>query len=146
MIKGLPGAMIAMYRMLSPITEAPTHPNQDRLDLVVSVFKQRLAAIGSSESQILDFEKQVNEFSAYWSGYEPTNWVYEYKQYDPTTENPSTALLRRRPEVLSHIPGENSIEIPQSMRSVDGQTRIQTAANVYSFATKHGLEAVNVQE
>jgi hypothetical protein len=146
MAKGLPGAMIAMYRMLSPITEAPTHPNQDRLDLVVSVFKQRLAAIGSSENQILDFEKQVNEFWAYWLAYEPTNWVYEYKQYDPTTDNPSTALLRRRPEVLSHIPGENSIEIPQSMRSVDGQTRIQTAANVYSFASKHGLEADNVQE
>jgi hypothetical protein len=94
--------------------------------------------INSSNAKIEDFENQVSELRKRWKLYQPINWVYERRQEEGSDENLSTALLRRKAEPLFQIPGDSSILIPQSMRSVDGQTDILPAANAYSFLSQDG--------
>ena len=138
MDKGLWGAIIALYRMLIPESQSPTSLDESIFDSVCSVFRDRIKFLGRSEEQRSDFEKQAAKLKRIWLFYKPTNWIYEWRQEEGSDENMSTALLRRRSEPLTHIPGDMSFNIPQSMRSVDGQTDIYSAANVYSFLAQDG--------
>jgi hypothetical protein len=138
MEKGLWGAIIALYRMRISMGLAPTVLDESAFDDAVKVFRERIILINSSNAKIEDFEKQALELRKRWMLYQPTNWVYERRQEEGSDENLSTALLRRKAEPLIQIPGDSSILIPQSMRSVDGQTDIFPAANVYSFLSQDG--------
>lgn len=138
MDKGLWGAIIAMYRMMIPESQSPTVLDESIFDEACSIFRKRIICIGRSDDQLKDFEKQAAKLKKIWLLYKPTNWIYERRQEEGSDENTSTALLRRRSEPLTHIPGDMSINIPQSMRSVDGQTDIYSAANVYSFLAQDG--------
>ena len=138
MEKGLWGALIALYRMKISIGQKPTVLDETIFDEAVHIFRERITLINSSNAKIADFENQVLALRKRWKLYQPTNWVYERRQEEGSDENLSTALLRRKAEPLIQIPGDSSILIPQSMRSVDGQTDIFPAANVYSFLTQDG--------
>jgi hypothetical protein len=133
MHKGLFGALIATYRMLIPEGQSPTKLDESIYDFVCEIFRKRILFLGGPSARIQDFEKQAQKLKRDWIRYKPTLWVYERKQEKGSIEVMSTALLRRRAEPLTHIPGDSSIVIPQSMRSVDGQTDIYSAANVYNF-------------
>jgi len=138
MEKGLWGALIALYRMKISMGQKPTVLDETIFDEAASVFRERIVLINSSNAKIADFESQVLALRKRWKLYQPTNWVYERRQEEGSDENLSTALLRRKAEPLIQIPGDSSIMIPQSMRSVDGQTDIFPAANVYSFLSQDG--------
>jgi len=138
MEKGLWGALIALYRMKISIGQKPTVLDETIFDEAVSIFRERINLINNSNANIADFENQVLALRKRWKLYQPTNWVYEKRQEEGSDENLSTALLRRKTEPLFQIPGDSSILIPQSMRSVDGQTDIFPAANVYSFLSQDG--------
>ena len=138
MEKGLWGALIALYRMRISIGQKPTVLDETVFDEAVNIFRERINLINSSNANIVDFENQVLALRKRWKLYQPTNWVYEKRQEEGSDENLSTALLRRKAEPLIQIPGDSSILIPQSMRSVDGQTDIFPAANVYSFLSQDG--------
>lgn len=133
MEKGLAGAFIALYRLRSQIGSSPKFVDLELFEETAEVFKTRLRVMQSPNSRLEDFETQINRLRNNWALYEPINWVYERNQEEGSDENLATALLRRRPEALEHIPGDSSINIPQSMRSVDGQTEIIPASNVYNF-------------
>lgn len=133
MEKGLAGAMIALYRMLGPVGMSPTHLDEELYETAAEVFRKRITLLNSSNARIEDFEKQVRDLKARWLLYEPTKWEYDMDQEMGKSDNPDTALLRRKIEKLTHMPGDSSIAIPQSMRNVDGQTDIIQAANPYNF-------------
>jgi len=135
MDKGLRGALIALYRVYGPIDASPTYLDEALFDRVVEILRTRMNFLKSSFTRIDDFERQVQDFKNEWLQYRPIQWVYEWlqEQEDKQSTNTSTALLRRRAKPLGDIRGDRSISIPQSMRDVDGQTKVETSSNVYSF-------------
>jgi hypothetical protein len=135
MDKGLRGALIALYRIYSPVDVSPTTLNEGLFEHVVEILRSRMKVLNSSFTRIDDFERQVLDFKQEWMQYRPIQWVYDWlqEQEDKTSNNTSTALLRRRAKPLGEIRGDRSINIPQSMRDVDGQTKVETSSNVYSF-------------
>ena len=140
MRKGLWGAIIGMYRMLISADKTPESLDEEAFSRAVSVLRERVTILNSSTTRIEDFEFQVSELKAKWESYKPLNWKYDSNQEMGSADNPSTALLRRRSEQMSHIYGDSSINIPQSMRTVDGQTDLLPAANAYSFDLKRMSE------
>jgi hypothetical protein len=139
MEKGLAGAVIALYRMWGKVDATPRILDVELFDRVVAVFRNRIEFLQSSNARLSDFERQISLLKAHWLQYQPTNWAYDRKQEMLNTDNLSTALLRRRQEPLVHIPGDSSINIPQSMRNVDGQTEVIPASNVYNFQDRLGV-------
>ena len=133
MEKGLMGAFVALYRLLGPSNSTPQQIDESRFNKVADVFRERIAKLDSSSARVEDFENRIRKLKADWERYSPIQWQYDPGQENGKSDNQSTALLRRRPERLDHIAGDLSETIPQSMRSVDGQTDIQPASNVYSF-------------
>jgi len=143
MDKGLRGALIALYRIYSPVDVSPTTLNEELFDHVVAILRSRMKVLNSSFTRIEDFERQVLDFKQEWLQYRPIQWVYDWlqEQEDKTSDNSSTALLRRRAKPLGEIRGDRSINIPQSMRDVDGQTKVETSSNVYSFDERLGVRS-----
>lgn len=140
MEKGLRGALIALYRIYSPVDVSPTTLNEETFEHVVEILRARMKFLNSSFTRIDDFERQVLDFKQEWNQYKPVQWVYDWlqEQEDKPSPNTSTALLRRRAKPLGDIRGDRSINIPQSMRDVDGQTKVETSSNVYSFESSLG--------
>ena len=143
MDKGLRGALIALYRIYSPIDASPTHLDEVIFDRVVEILRARMKFLKSSFTRLDDFERQVQDFKNEWIQYRPIQWVYDWlqEQLDKQSTNTSTALLRRGARPLGDIRGDRSITIPQSMRDVDGQTKVETSSNVYSFDSTVGGQA-----
>jgi len=140
MEKGLIGAFIALYRLMGPSNATPQKIDEARFALVADLFRARIQKLNSTNARVEDFENRISKFKADWERYEPIQWKYEPGQENGKSDNVATALLRRRPERLPQIPGDQSENIPQSMRSVDGQTDIQPASNVYSFLPSESEE------
>jgi hypothetical protein len=133
MEKGLAGAIIALYRMTGAVDASPTHLDLQRFEQAADVFRRRIEFLNSSNARMEDFERQIKDLRDRWTLYQPTKWAYDFDQETKKSDSQATALLRRRPEALGHIDGDSSITIPQSMRTVDGQTNIVPSANVYNF-------------
>lgn len=140
MEKGLRGALIALYRMYSPVNASPTQLDEILFDRIVEILRSRMKFLKSSFTRSDDFERQVQDFKSEWMQYRPIQWVYDWlqEQEDKQSTNTSTALLRRRAKPLGDIRGDRSITIPLSMRDVDGQTKVETSSNVYSFDASLG--------
>jgi hypothetical protein len=127
---GLPGALIALYRMTSPSNSTPDDIDWLRFDQAVMVLRERLQALGLASESELDFESQVKSLKSYMKAYIPSEWSYPYKaEYEGLFDgNEVPALMRGRREKLDPpVIKEKSMIIMTSMRSVDGQTVIRVA-------------------
>jgi len=129
--KGLEGALLAHYRMTTPLGQSPLEPQLPEFNSSSEVFVNRAATIGVSEEAIGDLNGTVGRFRKLWSAYKPAQWAYKWGQMDLGTEDLETALLRRSTKEMTHIPGDQSHLIPFSMRSVDNQTYLLPQSNVY---------------
>lgn len=124
---GLKGAIIAMYRMSSPDSAAPNTVDWAKFDDAVQVMRHRISKLDVSDQSKLDFEKQVAKLRQYWKAYGPSEWGYSYQeQYIKHDEATVPALMRGRREPLApQVAGDKSIMVMTSMRSVDGQTKLE---------------------
>jgi hypothetical protein len=124
---GLKGAIISMYRMSTPDTSKPNDMDWDKFDSAVQVLRGRVSQLDQNDQSVLDFEKQVANLREYLAVYGPTEWGYTYREqyvaHDPATQ---PALMRGRREPLyPQVAGDKSIMVMTSMRSVDGQTKLE---------------------
>lgn len=132
--KGLIGAVLAHYRMTTPITAAATAPDELAIKRSVAVFRNRFINQGAEEETLADFENRIEQFKEVWEVYEPTKWEYSLdQQKNKYPDDQDTALLRGQKEPLAGIEGDRSMFVPNSMRTVDGQTNLVLEANPYSF-------------
>jgi hypothetical protein len=97
-------------------------------------MRQRISKLDVSDQSLFDFEKQVKNLRDYMDAYSPSEWAYtyreQYKEHDPATQ---PALMRGRREPLHpQVAGDKSIMVMTSMRSVDGQTKLEIQAP-YAF-------------
>jgi hypothetical protein len=131
---GLKGAIISMYRMSTPDDYRPNDIDWNKFEEAVEVMRQRISKLQVNDQSLLDFEKQVKNLRAYMEVYSPSEWAYtyreQYKEHDPATQ---PALMRGRREPLHpQVAGDKSIMVMTSMRSVDGQTKLEIQAP-YAF-------------
>jgi hypothetical protein len=124
---GLKGAIIAMYRMSTPDSSTPNKVDWAKFDDAVQVMRDRISKLDVSDQSKIDFEKQVANLKQYWQAYGPSEWGYSYQeQYIKHDEATVPALMRGRREPLSpQVAGDKSIMVMTSMRSVDGQTKLE---------------------
>lgn len=132
MDKGLIGATLALYRLWAPVTQGPELILEDIWEKAVETMRQRLVSTGNAKN--LDaFESILSNFQSTWEAYSPTRWVYSYGQENGNTEDMTLALLRSNPVPPLHVFGDQSFLVPNSMRTVDGQTGIRPVADPYSM-------------
>jgi len=131
---GLWGAILSMYRMKNVESSKPDSIASDVWDEAVQLMRDRIHANTNDSEKLEDFEALVRELKLKWGGYLPPRWAYT-----PTEENDGIykepyepALMRFGKVKLRGFPNEGSIQIPASMRSVDGQTEIIVSHNPYS--------------
>jgi hypothetical protein len=124
---GLKGAVIAMYRMSTPDSATPNAVDWAKFDYAVQVMRHRISKLDVNDQSKLDFEKQVAKLRQYWKAYGPSEWGYSYQeQYIKHDEATVPALMRGRREPLApQVAGDKSIMVMTSMRSVDGQTKLE---------------------
>lgn len=134
--KGLLGAILAHYRMTTPMDIQPTQPDHNAFLKSVSVLRKRGELVQAIGGDLTDFEKSVESLEAEWVSYKPAKWSYTRSQESPETDDYETALLRATTKEMTHIPGDKSVLIPVSMRSVDNQSYLLPLSNVYSSDDK----------
>jgi hypothetical protein len=135
MRQGLGGAVISLYRALLEVNASATTINTVVFEEVAEVMRQRMQFANQDPRVSKDFEDQIDELRKRWKRYQPAKWDYSSDQEDGDPADQDTALMRRRRESLSsYINGDDSIRVPTSMRSVDGQTQLLLSANPYSHA------------
>lgn len=135
MRQGLGGAVISLYRALLEVNASATTINTVVFEEAVEVMRKRMQFANQDPRVAKDFEDQIDELRKRWKRYQPAKWDYSYDQEDGDPTDQDTALMRRRRESLSSsINGDDSIRVPTSMRSVDGQTQLLLSANPYSHA------------
>jgi hypothetical protein len=131
---GLKGAIISMYRMSTPDEYKPNGIDWGKFEEAVEVMRQRISKLDVNDQSLFDFEKQVKNLRDYMEAYSPSEWAYTYREqyieHDPATQ---PALMRGRREPLHpQVVGDKSIMVMTSMRSVDGQTKLEIQAP-YAF-------------
>jgi hypothetical protein len=131
---GLKGAIIAMYRMSVPDDATPEAMDWDKFDRAVDVLRTRISKLDVALQSQMDFEKQARNLKEYWAAYRPSTWGYSYQEqyvkHDPAAV---PALMRGRREPLKpQVAGDKSIMVMTSMRSVDGQTKLEISSP-YAF-------------
>jgi len=124
---GLKGAIISMYRMSTPDDNKPNEIDWEKFEAAVQVMRLRISKLAVSDQSLIDFEKQVRNLREYIEAYSPSEWAYTYREqyvlHDPATQ---PALMRGRREPLKpQVAGDKSILVMTSMRSVDGQTKLE---------------------
>lgn len=124
---GLKGAILSMYRMSTPDATKPNDMDWSKFDAAVQVLRERVSQLELNDQNVLDFERQVKNLKEYIEAYGPTEWSYTYREqyvaHDPATQ---PALMRGRREPLHpQVIGDKSIMVMTSMRSVDGQTKLE---------------------
>lgn len=133
--KGLIGAILAHYRMTTPIDQASLVPDDSAFERSLGVLETRARVSGASDKSISDLTLSAERFRAKWAAYRPARWKYSQAQLDAGTEDMETALLRGSIKSPQHIFGDQSELIPTSMRTVDDQTFLLPHSNVYSTTT-----------
>jgi hypothetical protein len=135
--KGLAGAIISLYRGSGSSDQTPSVVNESRLDVIKSIFEERLIAIKASDKTFEDFEQEFEAFIELWKAYEPEKWAYSKDQeLSITNEDHSTALMRTRVPRVSSVATDLSIQAPNSMRSVDSVATLAILPNTYPYASQ----------
>jgi hypothetical protein len=132
MEKGLVGATMALYRAWSPSDIEPTTRDDAVWDRAVGTMRERLLAT-SNPDNLEAFEKILRDFRARWIAYGPSKWSYSIAQESGATDDASLALFRGAQSPPEHIFGDQSVFVPNSMRTVDGQTGVRAVADPYSL-------------
>jgi hypothetical protein len=131
---GLVGALLSHYRMTCLSEALPSSVNEDVFLKSVEVLRTRLQGQSPDALKLADFEKQVLELKAHWKRYGPGRWNYSMEEEKGAIPaNPAPALMRSRREPLIDYPADESMLVPSSLRSVDGQTEIKVSHNPYVF-------------
>lgn len=138
---GLVGALLSAYRMLSSETSPSEAPSESKFLQAAEVIKARLSVISPDPEKLADFEKQINKFKRHWQNYTPPRWNYSMdEESGDVPDHPAPALMRGRRERLADFPGDQSVMVPRSLRSVDGQTELRVSHNPYAFTTQEEVE------
>jgi hypothetical protein len=140
MEKGLLGAVLAHYRMTIPTSTSASKPNHELFAVSTGVLRERLIQTSPAPETLADFDARISNFIAQWERYEPSKWEYSWDQLNAKegAQNQDTALMRGEKEPLATVEGDHSIFVPNSMRTVDGQTTLALEANPYSFQQEGG--------
>jgi hypothetical protein len=134
MRRGLSGAILSYYRMKATQDNVPDVLIDQIWDEAVEVMTKRISASTSDPQKIQDFNSLVNHLKRDWLGYLPPRWAYTPTEESGTYKEPfKPALMRFGKDRLKGFPGEGSIQVPASMRSVDGQTEVLISHNPYAF-------------
>lgn len=131
---GLKGAIISMYRMSTPDNHKPDSIDWEKFEAAAEVMRLRISSLDVNDQNLIDFEKQVKNLRNYMEAYSPSEWAYTYReQYIMHDNATQPALMRGRREPLRpQVAGDKSILVMTSMRSVDGQTKLEIQSP-YSF-------------
>jgi hypothetical protein len=134
---GLVGALLSYYRMTNSMNATPENVSDTVFDSAVAVLRARLDDQSTDVNKLADFEKQVKDLKEKWARYQPGRWNYSFdEEKGLIPDNPAPALMRARREPLIDYPQDESVLVPSSLRSVDGQTEIKISHNPYAFYTE----------
>jgi hypothetical protein len=134
---GLVGALLSFYRMTSQVDQDSMRPVESIISEAEEVLLARLQGQAMNAEKVSDFQSQIREFVSHWKRYQPGRWKYSHdEEKGKIPDEPAPALMRARREALLEYAGDESVLVPSSLRSVDGQTEIKISHNPYAFFTE----------
>ena len=134
---GLVGALLSMYRMHAKVNEPSMAPRMEVFERAVSVLRRRLEFGAPNPENVADFEAQIERFKKDWLRYAPGRWKYDFGEEGKEPKQADPALMRVSNRPLLNYPGDQSVMVPTSLRSVDGQTELKISHNPYAFRTEN---------